>query len=101
MPRHIECLKADPYFPKVYDAFVRHIMLEANFFTASQAGRADEPGQTARRNPALPAANCWVSQCSFFFFLPGKAEFEGITLIPLVANVDPDERLPRRDKRQT
>jgi hypothetical protein len=26
----------------------------------AQAGRADVRGQTARLNPALPAANCWV-----------------------------------------
>jgi hypothetical protein len=26
----------------------------------AQAGRTEEPGQTAKRNPALPAANCWA-----------------------------------------
>jgi hypothetical protein len=26
----------------------------------AQAGRVEEPGQTAKRIPALPAANCWA-----------------------------------------
>src|ERR1019366_10482172 len=66
MPRHGECLKTNLGFPKDSEYFVRHILREANFFTPSQAGRAEQPGQTARRNPALPAANCSIISVSYW-----------------------------------
>ena len=37
---------------------MRELSLRANVL--AQAGRAKEPGQTAQRIPALPAANCWA-----------------------------------------
>jgi hypothetical protein len=36
MPRHEECRKTNPCFPKDYEDIVGHIMTEANFFTPSE-----------------------------------------------------------------
>jgi hypothetical protein len=53
MPGRRECPKADPYFPKVCGDFVRHIMLEANFFTPSQWRRAKD-AWNSRETPIPP-----------------------------------------------
>jgi hypothetical protein len=39
MPRHGECRKINPCFPKDSVDIVGHIMTEANFFTPSERGR--------------------------------------------------------------
>jgi hypothetical protein len=41
MPRHGECHKTNPCFPKDSVDIVGHIMTEANFFTPSEARRVE------------------------------------------------------------
>ena len=50
MPRHEECRKTNPCFPKDYEDIVGHIMTEVNFFTPSE-WRRDAGAGYANRAP--------------------------------------------------
>ena len=53
MPRHEECRKTNPCFPKNYEDIVGHIMTEVNFFTPSEPGRSVKPGAIISRVESL------------------------------------------------
>jgi hypothetical protein len=50
MPRHEECRKTNPCFPKDYEDIVGHIMTEANFFTPSHPRSVRAGGASARKS---------------------------------------------------